>query len=798
MHKKTFPLLATISLLITLFVLSSVAFAKDQSLTDNPSPVTNAGEEAQPTAVPEPDKVDLALPPAGKPGFTIPTDIWNPEPGRDYSANGTYHFWTWASLNPGKNQYNWGTLDGWIQRALDAGYDNVSIAIDTYPGRYAPCAIQGVPFQGVDAMPKWVRVGPDGVLGTGDDAVLESNIPDGRTGDGCTNYGGPWYVPYYTSPNYTGPYYTFVSALADHLLNSPYRNHIGWVAIGTGKGGENIPVDKYVANDHAFLLNYVSQTDWVDFVKGTIDAYTAAFHDGSGFPRIQLFVQNAPFYVSAWERRDIADYAASKNVGIAVNTISSDWNFSEACGSPNPSINCTGFYDQIRQHNNRVAIQFEGYTIHMATENEFYWAMSRALDYRADYIRLSGFWHSMDSQTTRKIAKWTAKYLGKGLFPGQEEPPSIWSRMREHRNPVYLPHMPSPITGSSWPMVGNYEFYLNQKNLSAYQSVTIPVTDDDRITWTGGTNTDEMQEPWHLNQHPYDANLRNAGLYKLVTVTGQVQGDIDPGWLARRTDQANNQVRFIFDAADRYFPQTSPPTTYKAIVTVTYLDVGSDKWFLQYDSVNGIKRATPYAINDWTPERGLAIDGGLPTTGVLNNPEPGVVTKTNTGKWKVVTFLIEDGNFNNGLFGGNGDIAIDSRDPVTGDLDGDEYIHHVDVQKVDEFVEPVKTGVKGFVYVDMNENGQRDSWEPGIHNATVTLSGAVQYQTTTTGSGYYEIDDAAPGQYTITASPPPGYEQLTPSSMAIYIPDGAMLRIDFKHPPIETQSVLYLPMMQAP
>jgi hypothetical protein len=64
--------------------------------------------------------------------------------------------------------------------------------------------------------------------------------------------------------------------------------------------------------------------------------------------------------------------------------------------------------------------------------------------------------------------------------------------------------------------------------------------------------------------------------------------------------------------------------------------------------------------------------------------------------------------------------------------------------------------VEGFVYVDMNENGARDPWEPGIHNATVKLDGVVDYQTTTTGSGYYKFDDAAEGQYTLSVSPPPG------------------------------------------
>ena len=793
MHKKTFLLLATILTLSTILLLTSVAFANPQLDASSAAPVFEQGDKPDSKPTVEPDSVDISLPPAGVPGFYIPTDVYNPRPGHDYSAKGTYLFWTWASLNPGKNQYYWDKLDLWIQNAVAAGYESIGIAIDTYPGRYAPCAIDGRPFQGVNAIPQWVQVGPDGTLGTADDAVLLSDTPDLRDGDQCTNTGGPWYLPYYTSPNYTGPYYTFVAALADHLLNSPYRSHIGWVAIGTGKGGENIPVDKYVAPDHQFLLQHISQSDWVQFVKNTINAYTQSFHDGSNFPRIQLLIQNAPFYVSSWERRDIGSYAASNNVGIAINTITSDWDFSEACGSPDGTITCTGMYDQARQYSNRVPIQLEGYAYHMVTENEFYWAMARALEYKVDSIRLISFWNRMDTRLNRETAKWAAKYFGKGFLPGQEEPPSIWSRMREHRNPVYLPH--ATITANSWPTIGNYEFYLNQRHLPAYKAVTIPVTDDERITWTGGNDTSEMKERWHSNLHPYDDKLRQAGLYDVTS--GPVQTQIDPGWVARRTDQATGNVRFIFDAADKYFDQ-STPTTYKAIVTVTYLDTGNDKWFLQYDSVNGINRATPYAINDWTPERGLAIDGGLPTTGVLDNPEPGVVTKTNTGKWKVVTFLIEDGNFNNGLFNGQGDLAIDSRDPATGDLDGDEYIHHVDVQKVDEFKEPVKTGVYGFVYVDMNENGQRDPWEPGIHNATVTLDGVQDYQTLTTASGYYELEDVAQGQYTLSAAPPPGYGQLTPPNIAVYIVKDNMLEMNFSHPPIEIPSTLYLPVIQKP
>ncbi len=790
MHKKTYLLLATILILSTVLLLTPVAFANIETNLAPSSPTFGSGDEVSPTPVVQPDRVDYAVPPAGKPGFFITSSTWSPRPGQPYSATGAYQFWNWASFNYGPGQYNFSQLDQWIQTNVNLGYTSLGVAINTYTGRNSsPC---GVIDQGVDAMPKYVQAGRDGIFGTDDDAVLLADIPDQRNQDNCTNYGGPWYVPNYTNDYYQEQYNAFIQALADHLLNSPYRDKIGWISIGTGKDGENIPVDNM---DDDFLLQHISITDWVNYVKKVMDMYADAFYDSSGFPRIQLTVQNAPFYRRSWERRDIANYANQKRIGVSINGATSDFDSVLLCDHPDPTVTCTGIYDQAVQYSNSIPVQLETYGYMTGTENEFYVTMARALHFRADYIRLSYFWlyPGMDTDVNRKIAKWTTKYMGKGFLPGQEEPPSIWARMREHRNPVYLNY--ATVTSNFWPYIGNYEFFLSQRHLPEYKAVTIPVTDDERITWLGSNSKPEYQERWHTNTHPFDQKLYDAGLYKLEG--RNVQTQVDPGWVARRTDQATGNVRFIFDAADKYFDQTTP-TTYKAIVTVTYLDTGTDKWFLQYDSVSGPKPATPYAINDWTPELGLALDGGLPTTGVLDTPTDPYITKTNTGKWKVATFLIEDGNFNNGLFDGNGDLAIDSRDPLTGELDGDEYIHHIDVQKVDEFKEPVKTGVYGFVYVDMNENGQRDAWEPGIHNASVTLDGAFDYTTRTSASGYYEFDDVIPGQYTLSATPPQGYEQLTPTNIAIYIVDGNMLEVNFQHPPIETPTYIYMPIIQSP
>ncbi len=789
MHKKTLLLLATI--LILVFTLTiHVASVNAQSMDEpaSASPVEGNGPDSD--AITEPDGIEYTYPPAGPPAFYIINGMWSTRPGQPYHADGSYQFWHWSSLQAGPGVYTFDILDDWVQRQIDAGYKYVGIAINPYVGRYStPCPKEGEPMtQGVDAIPEYVQKGRDGILGTADDTIIPSEEPDGPPFRSC-NEGGIWYIPNYTSPYFIQEYTKFVNALADHLLQAPYRDKIGWVSIGTGKDGENKPVDNI---DDDTLLKYISVGDWVDYVKDVMDIYANAFYDGSGFPRIQLTVQNAPFYKYAWERRDVASYAVQKRIGISVNNVTADFDFEQACGSPDPQVNCAGMFDQVMLYNNNVPIQLETYGMMTGTENELYAVMARILHFRADYVRLSGFWTypGMDTEINRDVVKWATKYLGKGFMPGQEEPPSIWSRMREHRNPVFLNYTKGPLTSNSWPTIGNYEFFLTQRHLPEWGAVTIPVTDDPRITWTGSGSKPEYLEPWHTNQHPFDEKLYNVGLYHINRPEVGVQTVVDPGWVARRTDQASGNVRFIFDAADHYFDQTTP-TTYKAIVTVTYLDTGTDKWFLQYDSVTGPKTAMLYAINDWTPQRGLALDGGLPTTGVLDNPVP-YVTKTDSGQWKVATFLIEDGNFNNGLFGGSGDLAIDSRDPMTGQSDGDEYIHHVDVQKVTEFKEPVKTGVQGFVYIDANENGKRDPWEQGVPGALVTLDGAYDYQTTTTASGYYELEDVAPGQYVLSVETPAGYENVEPNNIYVMISQNMMLTMDFRHPPL---SVLYMPVI---
>jgi uncharacterized repeat protein (TIGR01451 family) len=81
------------------------------------------------------------------------------------------------------------------------------------------------------------------------------------------------------------------------------------------------------------------------------------------------------------------------------------------------------------------------------------------------------------------------------------------------------------------------------------------------------------------------------------------------------------------------------------------------------------------------------------------------------------------------------------------------------------FTEIVNTGLSGFVYEDLNNNGQKDAGEPGIQGASVRLTGtdfdgnAVDVTVQTDGTGLYQfsVPPSNPAGYTLTQIQPTGY-----------------------------------------
>jgi uncharacterized repeat protein (TIGR01451 family) len=68
------------------------------------------------------------------------------------------------------------------------------------------------------------------------------------------------------------------------------------------------------------------------------------------------------------------------------------------------------------------------------------------------------------------------------------------------------------------------------------------------------------------------------------------------------------------------------------------------------------------------------------------------------------------------------------------------------------------------VFEDLNKNGQRDSGEPGVPGATITIAGPGGYtnSATTGADGLYLFPNLVPGAYTLTCQAPMGYSYTTP------------------------------------
>jgi hypothetical protein len=76
-----------------------------------------------------------------------------------------------------------------------------------------------------------------------------------------------------------------------------------------------------------------------------------------------------------------------------------------------------------------------------------------------------------------------------------------------------------------------------------------------------------------------------------------------------------------------------------------------------------------------------------------------------------------------------------------------------------DFGELKTTSISGYVYYDANDNGVKDSGEPGIAGVTMTLTGGATPQTATTdANGFFQFSDLVPGAYSLAeTTEPPNY-----------------------------------------
>ncbi|MCC7354185.1 MAG: DNRLRE domain-containing protein [Anaerolineae bacterium] len=517
-----------------------------------------AAAHAQPSAVVNGPDAPEVVGTGGQPGYYVigGTSL---DPAR-YPIAGDLYYVHWSNINPAPGQFAWNYIDSYLAEHAVGG-KKVGLAFTVYEGHQAG---------GITAMPQWARRnGP-----VGDDNATIVTTSSG------------WQLPRYWTTGYYNAYSAFVMA-----VGARYRNdsRVAWIGTGVGTWGETRPSEN--EDEAVFLQHGLTSQMWVDFVNRITDLYIRAFSEG-GVIRKPLLLQNGPFYLEGWERREFSVYAAERGVGLSVNALYPDGN---ALVSKNdPACPSCGQYDQLIDYNQRVPIAFEMYQTTLSTPTEFYWGMFNALDKHADYLRLRRQFLRYDPSGPDRpeyldIMRWTRPYIGARITTA----PSVWVALREHRTPTKY-----GLFGTEYftynPQWGNYSYWLYQDDTIA-GGKTVPETNDSTIT--------QLKD----NSNPYNANIPDGR----------------ECWVCRRTDQGRSNPYMFFKVDNGYINGGTNSVTIK----VTYADMGSDRWTLTYDSVSGPRAATPVGSSvAW-------------------------VQKTNSRTWKVATFTMTDARFGNNLTG---------------------------------------------------------------------------------------------------------------------------------------------------
>lgn len=475
-------------------------------------------------------------------------------------------------------------------------------------------------------------------------------------------------LPKYWDAAFQNLYNQFVSAMGQRYRGD---ERLEFVGIGTGQFGETRATG---TEDRAATVagGLPDGYAWVTTVNQITEIYRTAFSI-SGSPRKVLLLQNAPFqYNSTYpgggpqERRSFSEFAANRDIGMSFNGLYYDWNGAESVIHANAgSYYGLGAYDPTLLYNNRVATGFETYSYMIGDStglkigsnkaDAFYWSVLNALDKHVDYVRLSGYagWYLGPNDTPVRdytdIMLWAKPYFGKSAA----NTPSAWVAMREHMTPICYWSVGNCEFSSNWPPLGNFEFWLYQKD-TAPGGKTRPET---HLEWIE-TSAQGLQRPDlglcpQTSAGPLDPTNPSLPYPCFNDAYNTELPTARESFVIRRTDQASNNHSMFFDVDPGYMFDGN----YTADIQVRYLDKGTDQFRLQYESTTGPKYA--------------AIKGTTNT----------VLAKQNSNQFRTVTFTVSDARFADGLPGAT-DFAIDSRSSE-GANDGNEWIHFVDVRKYD-------------------------------------------------------------------------------------------------------------------
>ncbi len=410
-----------------------------------------------------------------------------------------------------------------------------------------------------------------------------------------------WTIPKFWDERWQQYFETFIAAIAEQYDGDP---RIAWVEISVGVYGETAPesITQRAYVEDCLKPAGLDSVLWEQTVKRITDIYVRHFR------QTPLFLQMFPKMEKWRERREFANHAASQGVGLKGNGLRAEEGTADFGPCPEDGSgywsDCeAGIVQLMRKWGNRVPIAWEGDPRFFNPVRDFprdapQWAIYWQLLNALDKHSDYILYNENLAQDPRMadLFRWGNRYLGRTVF----DTPSVWVALRE-----------TALPPKYYPQYGNFSFWLYQ-NDQAPGGRSVPV--------------------WDVGPYP-------------------------EGFYARRTDEKTGNRYLYFDVDDRYLYDGDARA---AIVRVTYLDVGTDAWALDYDG-----------------------EGGVYT-------RAGVIQKQNSGQWQKAEFRLDDFRFANRQPGGGAHPGSDFRIDNLGD--GDEIVHFVEVERV-PFTHPTPTPV---------------------------------------------------------------------------------------------------------
>ncbi|MGB3062504.1 MAG: hypothetical protein WBE17_22480, partial [Anaerolineae bacterium] len=334
------------------------------------------------------------------PGIYAFEDFGHLDPRR-FPIKGSNIIFEWKYLNPAPGVYDWSSIDSWLQTEAGWGLPG-GMGITTYSGI---CC-------GGNMVPHWVYVEHPSARLTCDQG---------------------WTIPKTWDATYQAAYGEFIQALAARYDGDP---RLAWVEMGVGTFGETHPTD---ADFQACAIAAGLTSDlWVQAVESITDLYANAFQ------RTPLLLQMASVFQHDTERRQFADYAASRGIGLKHNGMLPD-NDGVVYDNPAYSFYQAGAFDLMNKWGDRVPIGWESYDYLITGLTGTTWGIFNGLDKHADYMVLAS--DITTDPDRRAILDFANAHLGSSLL----DTPGVWVALRETERTWY-------------PDRGNYEFWLWQND----------------------------------------------------------------------------------------------------------------------------------------------------------------------------------------------------------------------------------------------------------------------------------------------------------------------------------------------